>query len=340
MSYGDQRPPVFSSDPFGSVPPGGGFFTPALQPGYPPGPPQPPRQSGTVNLFATLSVIFAFVCAPAGAVLGHLALSRIKRTGERGRTRALVGITVSYLIIVLAVVALVVWLVHPTYTSASVGSSDRPPITSSTPVDAALLDGTELTGVLNQPFDAKAERSQRGGVYGLREFGTPDKRAEKCMGVLHPAASVTYRDSAMRTFAYQLWNRPIGDYAGAVTSVDEAAVAFTNPEDAEKLLARATNDWKQCDGRTVLASWGTDGKFDSWTIRDVNTTDSIVTATVGYSDGGGGTIRMPTFRALAAKGNNVVDVGVVMLSDTTKSTGADPQTSGIDVAKAILDKIG
>ena len=334
MSYGDHGRPVFSSDPFGTVPPGGGFFTPGPPPGYPP---QPPPQSGSVNLFATLSVIFAFICAPAGAVLGHLALSRIKRTGERGRTRALVGITVSYLIIVLAVVALLVWLLRPTHTSASVGSSGRSPTSSSTPVDAALLDGTELTRVLNQPFETKAGSSQRGGVYGLREFGTSDERTEKCVGVLHPAASVTYRDSSMRTFAYQQWSRPTGDYAGAVISVDEAVVAFANPEDAQKLLARATEEWKQCNSQRVLASWGTDGKFDSWTIRDVDTTDSIVTATVGYTDAGSGTIRMPTSRALALKGNNVVDVGVVMFRDPTKS--ADPETSGIDVARAILDKI-
>ena len=69
-------------------------------------PPAPPRKT---NIFATLSVVFAFVFAPAGAILGHLGLSQINETGERGRDRALVGITLSYVFITVAVVALVVW---------------------------------------------------------------------------------------------------------------------------------------------------------------------------------------------------------------------------------------
>ena len=57
---------------------------------------------------ATLSVVFAFVFAPAGVILGHLALSQIHETGERGRDRALVGVTLSYVFITVAVVALIV----------------------------------------------------------------------------------------------------------------------------------------------------------------------------------------------------------------------------------------
>jgi hypothetical protein len=69
--------------------------------------PQRPREE--TNTLATLSVLFAFVFPPAGAILGHLGLSQIHETGERGRDRALVGITLSYVFITVAVVALVVW---------------------------------------------------------------------------------------------------------------------------------------------------------------------------------------------------------------------------------------
>ena len=44
-------------------------------------PPQPLPQK--TNTFATLSVVFAFLFAPVGAVLGHLGLSQIRRTGQR-----------------------------------------------------------------------------------------------------------------------------------------------------------------------------------------------------------------------------------------------------------------
>lgn len=69
-----------------------------------------PAPSGEVNTLATLSVVFAFVLAPVGAVLGHLALSQIKHRPQPGRTRAILGLTFSYVLIVLAVVALLVWL--------------------------------------------------------------------------------------------------------------------------------------------------------------------------------------------------------------------------------------
>ena len=68
-------------------------------------PPPPPSQK--TNTFATLSVVFAFVFAPVGAVLGHLGLSQIRRTGQRGHDRALIGLTLSYAFIVIAVVAVV-----------------------------------------------------------------------------------------------------------------------------------------------------------------------------------------------------------------------------------------
>jgi uncharacterized Tic20 family protein len=68
----------------------------------------PTSQQREINTLATLSVVFAFVFAPAGMILGHLALSQIHKTGDRGRDRALVGVTLSYVFITVAVVALVV----------------------------------------------------------------------------------------------------------------------------------------------------------------------------------------------------------------------------------------
>jgi hypothetical protein len=121
----------FGSDPSGSAPFGGPAGAPGPAPithsfgapgGYEVPPPQQPP--GEVNSLATLSVVFAFVFAPAGAVLGHMALSQIRRLGQRGRERALIGLTLSYVIIVLAVIALVVWLL--------LGSNSEPATTAPT----------------------------------------------------------------------------------------------------------------------------------------------------------------------------------------------------------------
>src|SRR3954453_19179082 len=95
-SVGRDDDGVFGADPY-PVPPGLSA------------PPPPPRQE--MNTFATLSVVFAFVFAPVGAVLGHLGLSQIRRTGQRGHDRALIGLTLSYAFIVIAIVAVVAWAV-------------------------------------------------------------------------------------------------------------------------------------------------------------------------------------------------------------------------------------
>ncbi len=89
---------VFAGDPFGDGRPGAGASHG----------PAPTSQQGETNTLATLSVVFAFVFAPAGVILGHLALSQIHQTGNSGRDRALVGVTLSYVFITVAVVALVV----------------------------------------------------------------------------------------------------------------------------------------------------------------------------------------------------------------------------------------
>lgn len=95
----------FSGDPFGTAAPAVQYGTAPTRFGWPPSAPP-----GEVNTCATLSVVFAFVFAPAGAALGHVALSQIKRRPQPGRRRAVLGLTLSYAFIVLAVVALIVWL--------------------------------------------------------------------------------------------------------------------------------------------------------------------------------------------------------------------------------------
>jgi Domain of unknown function (DUF4190) len=109
-------------DPFG----GPGFT--GASPGPDPRLPQPPRPSGTdAKTLATLSIVFAFVFAPVGAVLGHLAISQIKVGRQQGRDRALVGLTLSYVFILFAILGLALWAI-----TARTGQSSSPvqPVTT------------------------------------------------------------------------------------------------------------------------------------------------------------------------------------------------------------------
>ena len=106
--YGTGPAASSGGDPFGGDPFAGDPFAVGRPDATVSQAPAPTSQQQETNTLATLSVVFAFVFAPAGMILGHLALSQIHKTGDRGRDRALVGVTLSYVFITVAVVALVV----------------------------------------------------------------------------------------------------------------------------------------------------------------------------------------------------------------------------------------
>lgn len=70
------------------------------QPGY--GQPYAQQPYGQMpaptNTMAILSLVFAFVFAPAGIVLGHVAKKQIRNTGESGDGLATAGLWLSYII--------------------------------------------------------------------------------------------------------------------------------------------------------------------------------------------------------------------------------------------------
>lgn len=77
----------------------GGYFS-SISPWLPQAP---------LNTYAVLALIFGVLVPPAGAVLGHLALPQIRRTGQRGWLAAVCGLVIGYLLSVVLLV-LMVWL--------------------------------------------------------------------------------------------------------------------------------------------------------------------------------------------------------------------------------------
>ena len=71
-----------------------------------------PRENkpNDVNIYAVLSLVFAFLMPVAGIVLGVIGMSDAKKTGGNGRGLAVAGLTLSIVFIVLAILALVVYL--------------------------------------------------------------------------------------------------------------------------------------------------------------------------------------------------------------------------------------
>ncbi|WP_433316217.1 DUF4190 domain-containing protein [Micromonospora chersina] len=99
---------------WGHQPPGGAQPPYAPQPPYgqygPPGPgPQPPRGGGP-NVLAILSLVLAFVFAPAGIVCGHLAKRQIRQTGEEGDQLATWGLILSYVFTAIGLLVCCGWI--------------------------------------------------------------------------------------------------------------------------------------------------------------------------------------------------------------------------------------
>jgi Domain of unknown function (DUF4190) len=130
-------------DPFG-----GAHFNSALPgpgQGFPHTPGPAERDAKTL---ATLSIVFAFVFAPVGAVLGHLALSQIKHGKQQGRDRALIGLTLSYVFILFAVVALLLWAINAQSRSSSTTTAAP---SAAVPTQAAAIPDIQTTVITPPP---------------------------------------------------------------------------------------------------------------------------------------------------------------------------------------------
>lgn len=93
---------------------------PYQQPGQPypqaPGQPypygsQPAAPKPPTNTLAIVSLILGIIVAPAGIITGHMALGKIKRTGEGGRGLALAGTIIGYVGTALGLLAIAITVV-------------------------------------------------------------------------------------------------------------------------------------------------------------------------------------------------------------------------------------
>jgi hypothetical protein len=92
------------------------------QPGYGPPPGYPAAYGRQTNTMAILSLVMAFVFAPAGLIMGFIARKQIRQTGEDGDGLALAGIIVGGIATALFLLMIVFMIiVFSTAASYSVG---------------------------------------------------------------------------------------------------------------------------------------------------------------------------------------------------------------------------
>lgn len=334
MSFQDP----FGGTPFGQYPagqyPAGQQYPYAGPPMAPAGPPPAPPHD-EANTLATLSVVFAFVFAPAGAVLGHLGLSQIKRTGQRGRDRALVGLSLSYALIVVAVAALVIWAVVPSSSKTTTAETTTAPATSAptttstttTPAPPPLVTEAQLAGLLpslaevqeitkNSELVVEEERQEIGLPPAPHRYDPVECASSFSMFTPLPFENSGYLKTASAT-QYQSPKPDLQAYEGVVMFADAAA--------AQRALARYLELWRGCAGKTF-----------TWTIPDGRSTKFVLG---GPEDKEGGIIALRSsnqgseswmLRAVGAKANVLVDMHVVGIGLTDEA---------VTVVNRIFDRI-
>jgi peptidyl-prolyl cis-trans isomerase B (cyclophilin B) len=67
-------------------------------------------QSNKTNGLAIASLITSFFISIVGIILGHVALSQIKRTGENGRGLAIAGLVIGYVSLAIGIIAAIMML--------------------------------------------------------------------------------------------------------------------------------------------------------------------------------------------------------------------------------------
>ena len=92
-SYGSSAPSYGSSDPYAASP---SYGAPASQ---------------RTNVLAIVSLVSSFFISIVGIITGHIALSQIKKTGERGRGLAIAGLVIGYVGLLTGIIVTIVWIV-------------------------------------------------------------------------------------------------------------------------------------------------------------------------------------------------------------------------------------
>jgi len=198
------------------------------------------------------------------------------------------------------------------------------------------LDNIALSRMLDQPFVNRQHPV----------FGGPDKLGDDaagptdCIGVTSMLQKSAYEPSDVRDVLWETWWND-GDPA-QVISVIEGVATFPSAAQAQAQFAKFPQQWQQCKDATTTEQTGP--IKTTTVVNDIRVTDSVIAAT------NTATAELPNMdpleatpqsRAVGVRLNCIVEVEVVFFGDRHPSDpgSADPETSAVDVAHAMMTRI-
>jgi hypothetical protein len=99
--YPQEPQPGYGQQPAGAAPYGAPQFAPQYG---------APVAEEKYNVLSIVSLVSAFFVSLVAVITGHIALSQIKRTGEKGRGLAIAGLILGYLSIAATIVVIIVMI--------------------------------------------------------------------------------------------------------------------------------------------------------------------------------------------------------------------------------------
>ncbi|WP_165821856.1 sensor domain-containing protein [Mycobacterium colombiense] len=282
-------------------------------------------------MLATLSVVFAFVFAPAGLILGHLGLAQIRQTGQRGRDRALVGVTLSYVFITALVVALIVAAIMPDSNPTRLAI---PMTTTTTKPPPPTVAPADMDGLLPTLDDFKHFTGDDAlTIRATKHLPTPDPLRgptdrPDCWGVFEYGAPEAYDVGTIVGYSESVFSDihdPLNQW-----SLGGAAAAFHDSAAAAAQVAKLQSIWRKCGGSTSHDT-ESDGRTTEVDIKPPSDTGNGITTIETVSH-----FPIPDYgvRAIAAKTNVVIDVGAWSTASADRS-----RQVALAISNFILNKI-
>lgn len=238
-----------------------------------------PQYVQPLNTMALLALIFAFLpTGPLSVVFGHIGLSQIRRTGERGRGMAIAGLVLGYLWIASIVVAVVVFAILGSVLFGMAGSSRQADavVESSQPVPAVVGDANRVVVSL------QGADGQIGPGELLDDAGVVVKHRLERAGIVFSAVEASDDGSLVVTFDDDVEADAVEGAAGILDASNEGSMrrvlgwaqgsqsGFADSPDVNEQVAKdfaevdcadTLSDLVQVDGLDVLCDASMEYKY-------------------------------------------------------------------------------
>jgi PknH-like extracellular domain len=204
-------------------------------------------------------------------------------------------------------------------------------------IKQVLLDDAALSKLLDRSFQAVSQIPPVFGGGEVLQDDYPSASPAECVGVVYMTQKSVYQSAMVKNVAIEFWQQQ-GSPATAI-DVAESVVAVSTIADANALFVRFSEQWKQCDGKTLTAP---SSSFVQNAITGARVKDSVVAASVSKDPGAQSILQaVPEVRALGVRGNCLVEVEVasVGIAYPSDQGPADLNTSTVAIAHAMMDKV-